>query len=168
MLNRLQRILKPWLGSAALFLISATAGYSAFWLASVTVSISGAEPNAAISDDISQGMVAFFVAVTLALALLNLALKCPPDYPLIAAGGMTMTFYLLVLLLLGMMQGAMWSGNSSGSDRLLNVAIAIFSGLNILLIRYLMVGTIGDGRYGWARIALVVGAGLLLVYLLVP
>lgn len=168
MLNRLRRILSPWLGSVALFLITAPAGYSAFWLAFATVNIGWVDPDAPMPNDINQGMVAFFAASTLALALLNLALKRPPDYPLIVAGGMTMTFYLLSLLPLGMMQGAMWSGNSNGGDCLLNGAIAVFCGLNILLIRYLLVGTTSNGRYRWARIALVAGAGLLLLYLLVP
>ncbi len=168
MLNRLQRILAPWLGSAALFLIAATTGYGAFSLAFVTVNLGWVGPNTPVPDDISRSMVVFFWASTLALALLNLALKRVPLLPLIVAGGMALTFYLLVLLLLGMMQGALWSGPSSGGDRLLNGAIAIFAGLNILLIRYLLVGTTSDGIYGQARVALAAGSGLLLLYLLVP
>ncbi|MBE9140428.1 hypothetical protein IQ254_25045 [Nodosilinea sp. LEGE 07088] len=168
MLNQLQRTVNPWLGSVALFLMTATAGYGAFSLASATVNIGWIGPNDSIPNGLDQGMVAFFAASTLALALLNLALKRPPDYPLIVAGAMTMTFYLLVLLLLGMMQGAMWSGSSRGSNRLLDGAIAIFAGLNILLIRYRLVGTTGNGRDRWARVALVTGSGLLLLYLLVP
>ncbi|HSM80764.1 MAG TPA: hypothetical protein VLS96_03710 [Nodosilinea sp.] len=156
MLNRLQRRLTPWLSSVALFLTAATAGYGAFTVAFETATIGWFGPGEPVPDGIGQGVVAFFAASTLALALLNLALKRPPAYPLIVAGGMTMTFYLWSLLLRGMMQGTI----------LFNGAAAIFSGLNILLIRGLRVGTTGDDPPSghWVR----VGSGLLLLYLLVP
>lgn len=162
MLNRLQRILTPWLVSVALFLIAATAGYKAYWVASATATTGWIGPNDPIPDGIGEGMVAFFAASTLALALLNLALKRPPGYSLIVAGWMTMAFYLLVLLMLGMMWGTI----------LFNGAIAIVSGLNILLIRCLLGRTTGDGlgvsSWRWASVALVAGSGLLLLYLSVP
>lgn len=160
MLNRLRRILTPWLDSVIVFLMAATAGYSVFWLVFKAVDIGWVSPNDSIPDGIDHGMVAFFAASTLTLALLNLALKHPPSYPLIVAGGMTMAFYLLLLLLLGMMYGTL----------LFNGAIAILSGLNILLIRCLLVRTTGDGSSSgrWARVALVAGSGLLLLYVSVP
>ncbi|WP_008318285.1 hypothetical protein [Leptolyngbya sp. PCC 6406] len=178
MLNRLQRILNPWrwLGSAALFLIAALAGYSAFAVALETVAMGWFGPDDPIPGGFGHGLVAFFAASTLVLALLNLTLKRSPTQPLMVASSMTITFSLLAMVLLGSMQGVLWSGGSSHNDNLLKGTIVLFVGFNLLLIRWLPTRATHDWlgfppsnvikrRVGVVQ---VVVSGLLLLYLLMP